>query len=154
MLGKEERKIRNTAFWDDFRKQMRNLKSSNGRRINWISYPSDVKNIYIRMEVEGRGVRLCMDIQPKDDGVRAILFEQMTELKNLLEKTMSCETIWLEHFTTKEGSTISRIMWENNNLSFYNDEDWPLIVDFLSHQLVEFDLFYQEFKDILIALAE
>ena len=154
MLSKEQRKERNTAFWNGFRKFMKPYRSSNGSRMNWISYPSDVKDIYIRMEVDNIGARLCMDIQPKDDGVRSVLYEQMTELKKVLESEMSWETSWIEKYHTKEGHVISRICWQVDGLDFYRDEDWPQIMEFLKARLVEFDSFYQEFKDILIALAE
>lgn len=154
MLSKEERKERNTAFWAEFKKVMRPFKSSNGRRMNWIGYPSDVKNIYIRMEVDNLSARLCFDIQAKDEGVRAILYEQMTELKKVLESSMKTETHWIKDFQTKEGITISRVFWESEPLNFYKDEDWPKIMAFLKDRLIEFDEFYQEFKDILVALAE
>lgn len=154
MLTKEERKERNTAFWTDFKKYMRSFKSSNGRRMNWIGYPSDVKNIYIRMEIDSQSACLCFDIQSKDHGIRAILYEQMTELKKVLEATMNWETQWVEDYQTKEGLTISRILWESEPLNFYKDEDWPKIMEFLKDRLIEFDEFYQEFKDILVALAE
>lgn len=154
MLTKEERKERNTAFWADFKKLMRPYKSSNGRRMNWIGYPSDVKYIYIRMEIDSQSAILCFDIQAKDSGVRAILFEQMLELKKVLEASMNWETQWVMDFQTKEGQTISRIFWESESINYYKDEDWPKIMDFLKDRLIEFDEFYQEFKDILVALAE
>ena len=81
MLTKEARKELNTHFWEGFRKEMRNHKSSNGRGINWINYPSDVKDIYIRLIVATKNASICFDIQPKDDDIRSILWEQMTELK-------------------------------------------------------------------------
>jgi hypothetical protein len=67
---------------------------------------------------------------------------------------MTWETIWIESYTNKEGKSISRIEWRNDNLNFYKDEDWPLIRKFFAQRLVEFDRFYQEFKDILITLAD
>jgi hypothetical protein len=154
MLSKEERKARNASFWDTFKKEMRSTKSSSGRAMSWVSYPSDVKDIYIRLETDQHGARLCFDIQAKDDGIRSILWEQMTELKKVLENEMTWETIWIEAYTTKEGKSISRIEWRNDELNFYKDEDWPLIRAFFAQRLVEFDRFYQEFKDILIALAD
>ena len=154
MLSKEERKQRNSDFWNVFRKRMRSFRSTNGRTINWVTYPSDVRYIFIRMEVDGRCAKLCLDIQSKDEGVRSILWEQMTELKNVLESAINWETQWMEHFTGQNGQLISRISWEKEGVNFYKDEDWPEIMKFLEERIIEFDEFYQEFKDILIALAE
>jgi hypothetical protein len=61
---------------------------------------------------------------------------------------------WNESFVTAEGSNISRISWELENVNFYEDKDWPIIHQFFKERLIEFDAFYQEFKDILISLVE
>lgn len=154
MLSREKLKVRNIEFWGDFRKYMNNVRSSNGRRINWLSYPSDVKNVYIRLNVDTEGVRLCLDLQPKNEGVREILWEQMTELKKVMENSMKHETIWLEKVFTEDSRVFSRIMWEQKGLNFYKIEDQDEIFEFLKNRLVEFDEFYQEFKEILISLMD
>lgn len=153
MISKEELKEKNTAFWDEFRKVMNNETSSAGRQVNWINYPTDVKDIYIRMEVDAKGCRLCFDVQPKSDDIRSILWEQMTELKTVMTKEMGIEAIWNEESHFWNGRLISRIKWENNDLNFFNEEDVPKIIEFLRDKLIRFDKFYQEYKDIIVNLA-
>lgn len=153
MISKEELKEKNTAFWDEFRKVMNNETSSAGRQVNWINYPTDVKDIYIRMEVDAKGCRLCFDVQPKSDDIRSILWEQMTELKTVMTKEMGVEAIWNEESHFWNGRLISRIKWENNDLNFFNEEDVPKIIEFLRDKLIRFDKFYQEYKDIIVNLA-
>jgi hypothetical protein len=154
MLSREEQKKKNTEFWEKFRKYMYKLKSSNGRKMNWLNYPSDVKHIYIRLQADSRTARLCLDIQPKDEGIREIIWEQMTELKKVMEACMKVETIWLENIESPEGKRFSRIMWEKNGVNFYNADDENVIFEFLRDRLIEFDEFYQEFKEILISLTD
>ncbi|MDG1742251.1 MAG: DUF4268 domain-containing protein [Crocinitomicaceae bacterium] len=154
MFSREEQKQLNTEFWDRFRKKMRNHKSSNGRGINWINYPSDVKDVYIRLEADSKGVRFCFDIQPKDDGIRSIIWEQMTELKVVMETEIGKATGWNESDHQFNGRTVSRIVWEAPTLNFYNKKDHAAIETFLESKLIHFDVFYQEFKDILINLVE
>lgn len=154
MLNREELKAKNTEFWSDFRKYMNKVRSSNGRRMNWLNYPSDVKNIYIRLQADAKGTRLCMDIQPKNEGVREIIWEQMTELKKVMESSMKYETSWIEKLTSDDGRPFSRIMWETNEFNYFNEEDQLKIFEFLKNRLLEFDEFYQEFKEILISLMD
>lgn len=154
MLSKEERKELNTQFWEGLRKEMRKTPSSNGRGINWVNYPSDVKDVYIRLQADSNGVRLCFDIQPKDDGIRSILWEQMTELKAVMEAEMGPATAWNEEDHIFSGRIVSRIYWERNDLNFFNAEDREEMKSFLKNKLIQFDAFYQEFKEILILLAE
>lgn len=153
MLSKEALKEKNIKFWTDFRKSMNKVPSATGRQINWINYPTDVKDVYMRMEVDSNGARLCFDIQPKDDGIRSLMWEQMIELKAIMQSEMGIEALYLEESHYWNGRLISRIKWENNDLNYFNDEDIPQIFDFLKDKLVRFDQFYQEYKEILINLT-
>ncbi|MBL1281227.1 MAG: DUF4268 domain-containing protein [Fluviicola sp.] len=153
MLSKEELKEKNSAFWNDFRSEMNKVSSVAGRQVNWINYPTDVKDIYVRMEVDAKGARLCFDIQPKSDDIRSILWEQMTELKAVMTTEMGIEANWNEESHFWNERLISRIKWENNDLNYFNEEDVPKIIDFLKDKLIRFDKFYQEYKDILVNLA-
>ena len=154
MISKEELKERNGKFWTAFQKEMRNVRSSTGRRVNWINYPLGVKDAYLRMETTGKFTRFSFDIQPKDDGVRSILWEQMTELRVVLEDQMGSSGVWSEFDSVFAGRNVSRIYWERTDLNFYSDTDLPDILAFLKGKLIAFDAFYQEYKEILITLAE
>ena len=153
MISKEELKARNSAFWTEFQNEMRNVRSSSGRRMNWINYPTGVKDIYVRMETNGKSTIFGIDIQPKDEGVRSILWEQMTELRRVLEAEMGEATEWSEFNREFAGRIISRIYWEKDGLNFFDDADLPEIRNFLREKIVAFDAFYEEYKEILITLA-
>ena len=146
MLPKEERKALNEAFWAGFKTHMRACMSSSGRRINWINYPTGVKDVYMRMEVDAHGVRLCFDVQPKDDGIRSIIWEQMTELKTLMQAEMGIEAIYLEKSHYWNERLISRIKWEDNTLNYFNEEDIPKIIEFLKDKLITHKEFIKQMK--------
>lgn len=153
MLSREELNHLNTIFWSGFKDQMKKTPSSNGRRMNWINYPSDVKDIYIRLEADAKGARMCFDIQPKDESVRSIIWEQMNELKRVLEEHTTYPSEWIEHYQMADGRMISRICWKDDALNFYHTDHHQAIYAFFKDRLVEFDQFYQQFKDILILLV-
>jgi len=154
MLSKEARKERNLLFWAAFKEVMRKRVSSSGRRVNWSTYPTEVKNTYLRLISDGKLTAVCYDVQFKDEGIQAIFWEQLGELKKVLEETMKHPTKWNESFINAQGIKIGRISWEFENVNFYKDEDWPSIHQFFKERLTEFDAFYQEKKDILISLVE
>ena len=154
MLSKEELKLKNTLFWNGFKKFMQKYKSSNGKRMNWVSYPSDVKNIYIRLYTDSKVARLSFEIQPKDSSVREIIWEQMTELKKVMESSMNYDTIWDEKTYSNDGKLYSRIYWELQEVNYFNEVDHEKIYVFLRDRLLEFDEFYQEVKEILISLTD
>lgn len=153
MFKKEELKAMKTAFWADFRSHMSQHRSANGRRMNWLSYPSEIDFIYIRVDADGKGARFSFDIQAKDAGVRAIIWEQMYELKAVLESEMGTDGQWIEDCSSQYVPQFNRILWERTDLNFFHPEDKQEIFSFLEDRLVRFDAFYQEFKDILTNLA-
>ncbi len=153
MFSKEEARQINHDFWNGFQEYMSKNRSSNGRKINWVNYPSDVKTVFIRLEVDSKGAKICFDIQHKDDEIRAILWEQMTELKLVMEDITVEKPIWLENYHYLNNHYISRIYWENKSLNYYKSEHKLEIYKFLAERLIKFDLFYQEYKEILIGLA-
>lgn len=154
MLSKEDQKQKNQEFWEGYKQFMRGISSSNGRRMNWINYPTDVKDLYVRLEVSHDGCSVNFDIQPKDSSIREIIWEQMGELKVVLEKTMNYDTFWDERHFGPTNMESSRISWKNEELNYFKEEDIPKIYAFLKARLLSFDEFYQEYKDILIALTD
>jgi hypothetical protein len=154
MLTKEERKERNERFWTAFKVVMRKTMSSSGRRVNWATYPTEIKDLYLRLICDGKLTAMCLDVQFKDTSVREIVWEQLGELKTLMDASMKQPGVWIENHQTTEDLIINRIKWELSDKNFYNDEDWPEIHAFFKSRLIEFDSFYQEFKDILILLVE
>lgn len=154
MLSKQELRERNTAFWNEFKTFMSKTRSSNGRKMNWLNYPTDLKHIFLRLETDKSGARICFDIQVKDEGVRAIIWEQMEELKKLLTDAMGEPGDWIFRYSTPEIPSFSRIQWELTGVNFFVDADKPKIFQFFKEKLIGFDSFYQDFKDILVNLVK
>jgi hypothetical protein len=154
MLSKEAQKEWNIRFWYGFKNEMKSFHSSNGRRINWLTYPTDIKHMYLRMLCEKDGVALHFDSQFSDQGIRDIVWEQLEELKSLINAQMNYPSIWARGLQTNEGLVIDRISWKLNNVNYLKEEEWPIIYDFFKNRIIEFDKFHQEFKDILINLVD
>ena len=154
MLTKQELKDKNIQFWTDFKSYMSKHKSTTGRRINWINYPTEIKFIFLRLEVDKFGARICFDIQAKDQVVREIIWEQMEELKKVMESSMGEDGSWNYNFSTIEISSFSRIKWELDSVNIFRDSDQVVIFEFLEGKLIAFDEFYQNFKDIIILLVK
>lgn len=154
MFSKEEKHAMNVEFWNGFKHYMKNQKSSALPRVNWLSYPTNLKHTYVRLHCDGGSSALYYDIQFKDKEIRALFWEQLLELKSLFNRQESHDSDWYEHFETKDGIHISRIEWSNDEWSLYRQKDWRKIYRFFKDRLLEFDLFYQEYKEILINLIK
>lgn len=154
MFSKEDKKLYKTNFWNEFKTLMQKERSADGKRINWLNYPSGLKDIYVRIDADKRHTYLSIDIQSKDDGIRAIIYEQFTEMRRVMEDIMGYKAEWIEHYFVTNTNEISRIWWELPDVSMFKKEDKVIIFDFLKTRLVAFDEFYSEFKDIVINLVK
>ena len=93
------------------------------------------------------------DIQAKDAGIRSIFWEQLHELKVVLEKEMGTDGIWLQGTKSDVVLEFDRIYWELAPIDSREVTNHQQIYSFFADRLIHFDAFYQEFKDILIHLA-
>jgi Domain of unknown function (DUF4268) len=71
-----------------------------------------------------------------------------------LEDAMSLPTHWNPEHTNREGQVLGRIYWVLEGCNYYQQQDWPEIYAFFKKHLMEFDVFYQEFNEILITLVD
>ncbi|GEM_PF-142460 len=155
MLPKEELKRRRTKFWTDLEELMKPIRGSHGNKVTWLSYKSHVKDLYIRMEFDANGVRLCLDFQNKDEGIRDLVYEQFSELNKVMQNSFSNELQFIkDHHIKSSGITCLRVMSENPELNFFHDQDLTPAQEFLKTQLTSLDEFWSEFKDIFIELVK
>ena len=78
MFSKEEKHEMNVEFWNGFKLYMKNQKSSVLPRVNWLSYPTNLKHTYVRLYCDGESCALFYDIQFKDKEIRSISFKCIT----------------------------------------------------------------------------
>lgn len=153
MLKKEELRDYNAAFWDVFRKRMRSHPSSSGRRMNWLNYPSDVKSIFVRLEVTKKSASLNFDVQFKDEEILNLVWEQLLEMRKIMESTMEMKGDWIDDVYLENGQRFCRIQWKMEPCSYFDASQHEAIYAFLEKVLLKFDEFYQEFKEIVINLV-
>ena len=154
MFSKEEKKERNIAFWKTFKNKMNKIPASNGKRIQWLRYPTKIKFIFVRASVNKDFAKFSIDIQAKDLEIQEIVWEQFLELKMVLENEFNEAPIWDENAINDAGKSIKQIYWQMDGVNLFNKEDEDKIMDFLKDKYIRFDSFYQEYNEILFTLLK
>jgi hypothetical protein len=154
MLSKEELKKTKIEFWQDFKKHISKFRSTSGKKVNWLNYPTEIKDLYFRLEVEKNSISVNFDFQFKDSSVRAVFWEQMHELKNVFEQELGNDAIWIENCSSEYVNHFSRIQWKKEGLNYLNKTHQDEIFTFFEQKLIAFDEFYQNFKEILLFLSK
>ena len=152
MYSKEELKSNKLEFWSKLEDQLNRQKNPDGSKVNWMNYNTGIKDLYFRMEADSSAVRLCIDLQFNDAGIREIYFEQFVEFKTILDDKFNPKLQWLPNFDHSNGKTIARIYTEKIGVDINNRKDWDKMHLFLKLNFVKLDAFWDEFDAVFKAL--
>lgn len=154
MFSKEERKAVHTEFWKGFKSFGSKHKNAEGKRLNWLRYPTRIKQIYLRLHADNRIARISIEIQDKDEGIRELIWDQFQELKTVLDKEMPTQGVWDKNAFNAANQPIYRIYWQLNNVNMYKKQDKETIYTFFIEHLKGFDRFFIDFKEVLYGLTK
>lgn len=152
MFNREEKKTLNTSFFKLFNERMSRHKSLGGGGTRWEAYRTGVRGIFFRM-LTFPEVGLAIDLQFKDEEIRALFYDQFEEFKTMLNSTMGCEMEYVRDQMLESGVMVSRIWVQLPNAYFFDKAQWPAIIDFYEEKLVALDEFWEMAGDVIKALA-
>lgn len=152
MYTKDEEKNLKLEFWGGLNEILELERGFHANKVSWMSFNTNIKPLYFRMEADEVGARLCIDLQFPDDGIRALFYDQFTEFETILNERFEGNTKWQPTFLHSNGKTISRISVEQTGVSIKNKEDWPAIYTFLRDNFVKLEHFWAEFGEVFIQL--
>ena len=151
MFTKEQVKQFNKEFWTAFGVVMKPHYSASGFKINWINYKTGVKDIVFKMDATTKTVSIAIQFKHKDEGIRALYWEQLEEFKTLFHSTMDEEWIWDDSLFDKYGSSYSSVSIENKG-NIYDKDQWQDMFAFLKVRLIKLDEFWDDAKEMFKSL--
>jgi hypothetical protein len=152
MYSKEEEKALRSAFWGTLTQKIQKFRSISGRRVNWFKYPTGLNDIYIRVEADHLGCRVCIDLQFKDTGIRELFYEQFLETKTVFQNMIETEVTWNPNYEHQYGTKVARISMENTNTNLFVQDDWLEMHKFIIEHLKKVDSYWTDFGDLYTSL--
>lgn len=153
MFSKEEAAKLRQQFWTSFGQYMKPILSAEGLPINWINYRTGVKNIFFKMDIEGKSAKIAIQITHVDEGIRALFFEQFEEFRLLLNDALQEEWDWNPMANNEFGKTVSEISTKIHNVSVYNQQNWSDLISFFKPRIIALDAFWTDVKPVFEALS-
>ncbi len=147
MYSKQEISRTRQRFWTNFGQYMRPVKGATGDTINWLNYKTGIRHIYFRMDVGRDRASVAIELQHPDQLIRQYYFEQLLQLRAMLEKETGEQWDWEPEHADENDQTISRIGTIKKDVNIFNETDWPLIISFLKPRIIALDRFWSEVKD-------
>ena len=133
-------------FWTTFGRYMSPVPSFSDEPVNWVNYKTGEKFIFIRKDQSGKKAYIGLELQHPDEGMRALYFEQLTQLKNIFLASAGEGWIWETDFTDETGKKITRIYKEVEGYSIFNKEHWPELIRFFKENMILLDEFWSQAK--------
>ena len=148
MFSREEKKQLNTLFFQQFTQHMSSFKIVGGGGKKWDAYKTGIKGLYFRILTQPK-VALAIDMQFKDEAKRELVYDQFGELRRLLAFEWKEEPRFEKNTVYNSDEPISRVSVSLEQVYFYNQENWPEIMEWLEHKLIGLDSFWDNAGDIL-----
>jgi hypothetical protein len=153
MYGKEELIELKQKFWQAFDERMKKHRSSkNSNKINWAHYRTNINHVYFRLETNANDVKLCIDIQHKDKGIRELFLEQFIQVKTVMQSYFKHELIFEESYLHPNKLEISRIYLELSNVNYLEEKHHASILDFFEENLRALDRFWNDYNELFFQL--
>jgi hypothetical protein len=146
MYSKHEAAVLKQEFWTTFGLYMNPVLSSDGEKLNWVNYKTGEKYIRFKMHADSRSAFIGIVLIHKDSGVRELYFDQLLEVKNIMESIIPGPWQWLLHSQDENGQPISIVYDEIERVSIYKKEDWPMLISFFKPRIVALDEFWSMVK--------
>ena len=94
MYTLQEASLIKKKFWTSFGQYMRPIPGAGGDTINWLNYKTGIRHIYFRMDADMNYASIAIELTHPDSLMREQQYEQLRQVKRILEKSMSEEWDW------------------------------------------------------------
>ena len=152
MRAKDETRQLHQEFYHGLGQRMKRQLSADGSRVRWTTYRTGLRDVYFRLEADGRVGRVCIDLQHADEGIRELFYEQFQELRLLLEDALGAGVEWEPRHFLRDGKEIARIGVTMGGLNIYDRMHWSKLWDFFEEKLVALDGFWVDVRELFYAL--
>ena len=154
MFSKKHNKEIKQLFFTSFGKSMSLHKSKNGNSVKWLNYPTNVKDVYFRIQCNKSSASIFIDIQHRDEEIRKLFYEQFLELKILFKNKIGDNWTWQNSFVNEVDKKCCRISRTIDNVNINNKETWSISFNFYKENLIKLDAFWVEFSDLFKELND
>ena len=146
MYSRQEAAQLKKDFWTAFGQYMSPVLSAEGEKVSWLNYKTGVKNVFFRLQADGKIATVAIELAHGDAGLRQLYFEQFQQVKKFLEEATGEEWLWQSSAVDEYGKSISRIYTERHDVSVFNREDWPALISFFKPRIMALDEFWSNVK--------
>jgi hypothetical protein len=152
MYSREEASQLKHNFWTSFGKYLAPVLSAEGEKVNWVNYKTREPNLFFKMDADNESAAIAIVLNHKNTGIQELYFEQLMELRKMLEETLGEEWQWEKLKMDEHGKAVSRVYKTLNDVSIFKQEDWPEMISFFKPRIIALDEFWSQARYAFEAL--
>lgn len=138
MFSKEASRRLREEFWVSFGKSYPK---------KWVLYKTKIKGLSLKFHFDTSRAMVSFDIEG-DLEQRIALWEKLVSLAPIF-KTYVPSAIFDEYHLLENGKEISRIYVALPEVSIHNKNSWQPTMAFLFGTMVQFEAFFEDYKEVL-----
>jgi hypothetical protein len=108
-----------------------------------------IRQLKLKFDFDENRAAVGFDVETRNMDKRIHVYGKLERLKTILETAMGQTLIWDIDHILPTGKSISRVYLEKNNVSIYQKEDWPQVIDFFYKNMIILEKVFEEYKDYL-----
>ncbi len=145
MYSQQESSRIRQEFWTVFGQYMSPVLSAEGEKINWINYKTGEKNLRFHMQADTKKAESSIQCTHRDAGIRTLYFDQLIQLKPLLQQALGEEWKWFREINI-ESRQLSAVIKSNEDVNVLNRDHWPVLISFFKPRIIALDEFWSSAK--------
>lgn len=139
MFSKEESRKLREEFWIAFGKSYPK---------KWVLYKTKIKGFSFKFHFDVKKAMVSLDIE-SDLNKRIELWEKVISLKSILISEYLPDAHFEDYYLLDNHKEISRVYVVKDQVSIHNKNTWRDTMEFLNNNMIAFEAFYAEYKDII-----
>lgn len=151
MLTKEEIKEMRLQFWMEFESYSAQKKKRIRKPAKWIMNDTGIKQLKLKFDIDEKHAIVGIDVETRNMDKRIEVFGKLEDIKPALEKALAQSLNWELEYILPTGKSISRTYLKLDNVSIYNREDWPVVMDFFYKNMLILEKVFLKYKESLKA---
>ncbi|MCK0157580.1 DUF4268 domain-containing protein [Cellulophaga sp. F20128] len=141
MFSQSESKKLREEFWISFGKSFPR---------KWTLYDTKIKNLAFKFYFDKKITLVALDIEHTDVAKQLELWEKLSGLQSILITDFLPDAIFDESYILENQKEISRIYVKKENVSIHNKNTWQETMVFLNEKMIQFEEFFEDYKDIIL----
>ena len=140
----KERHIVRKKFWTAYLKEINKVsnlyQNVSASKDHWISAGSGISGVTYTSVVTGDYIRIELTISGKSQEDNKAVFDTLYAKKDMIEANFGAELTW-ERLDDKR---MSRVKYEYNGVSIFNEEDWDKMFSFMMNVVPKFEAAFKK----------